>query len=408
VKKRQATAIGVGCGFALAVAAHLSYWYLPRERAAKPSVRAGQLLEAPGARAALWVPFPHQNLAVLERRVGDLRRWADLFAPQSSRSRSLPSFGPFVVPPARELVVVESENGVEVELTVYPVVARLARLAGSLARNPWLSGGDVRPAGRAGRVEWRGDRWLLITATSSLPASSESPSRSARPGSPALARAHLASPVWLLPAGEYGLSRGPDGLELRSGRPRDRPLPLPPAGEPAPVAWVIERHGRRDLRATVVWPDEGAMPPFPASAVFHRGRLKHPRLPGEEMLRLTGNRPARGRAGGIEVRALGTLELQRGLALAGDLGSRFAADRDRLVEAGVVPSGLAPAAQRVAARFRGLPLGNLLGVDPGFWSTALGALEECQISALEVWRRPEGVRWRLCAALPPPADPASN
>jgi hypothetical protein len=85
VRKRQAIAIGLAAGAAAALVAHGIYWYLPRERAAEASAGARARLEDPAWEVVAWVPYPHQNLGLLESRVGDLRQWLALVAPPGVR-----------------------------------------------------------------------------------------------------------------------------------------------------------------------------------------------------------------------------------------------------------------------------------------------------------------------------------
>ncbi|MBV8201438.1 MAG: hypothetical protein JOZ15_12515, partial [Acidobacteria bacterium] len=79
--------IAIGSLLLLALlAAHVVYWYVPRERAAAPRlpVRSGlpgappaageplQVLAAGAYDVCLWVPYPHQNLGALAAAIGDL------------------------------------------------------------------------------------------------------------------------------------------------------------------------------------------------------------------------------------------------------------------------------------------------------------------------------------------------
>ena len=150
-------------GIAVALAAlavHVVFHYLPRARAARP---VGELAEpfprSPAARFELWLPHPHQNLARLDRSVGGLRVWASQL--DAGRAIELPSFGPFLVPPARELRAELGRDGeLRVAARIYPAIAALARAAGAVAGNPWLAGGE--PPGHPGAsVSWRNTTWSL-------------------------------------------------------------------------------------------------------------------------------------------------------------------------------------------------------------------------------------------------------
>ncbi len=153
----------------IAVMGHVYYWYWPRLRPATPSAEspvALLVLEEGGAGVRLWVPYPHQTLTHVDRQLADLEAVGEaaeqLFGLAAPR---LPTFGPFPFPPAREMAVVaDSENQ---ELTamasVYPLAARLFRVAGWLADNPWMAGGELELQGRKLRIEWQDDLWLATT-----------------------------------------------------------------------------------------------------------------------------------------------------------------------------------------------------------------------------------------------------
>ncbi len=111
----------------------------------------------------IWIPYPHQNLGALERALGDLAGLSEVSSYLLAQDlASLPSFGPFRLPPSRDLVVAGSSDGsrVVVAASVFPLVARLARVAGRLADNPWLAGGSVELQGREVQVEWLEGTWL--------------------------------------------------------------------------------------------------------------------------------------------------------------------------------------------------------------------------------------------------------
>lgn len=211
--------------------AHVAFWYLPRERAARPDPQdlPGQLLVSRQFDSAFWIPYPHQNLAELRRGVGDWRRW------MAAASRlaglpppALPAFGPFAVPPSRELALASDSAGRRVVLAarVYPSVAVVARLAGWLAGNPWLAGGEVTAFGGRARVSWRGTLWRVASAGAPNPVREEAEPLSRA----ALAAVRLGRPVALLPADTYLLARRGDGLELASrAAPPDLVRRLPSA-----------------------------------------------------------------------------------------------------------------------------------------------------------------------------------
>lgn len=409
MRKRSAIALGVAVGAVAAWAAHVVYWYLPRERPARPSSAAEATLSAAHWEAAAWIPFPHQNLGVLERRVGDLRRWLELVAPPGRLAANrLPSFGPWALPPARELVVAQRGEELVVELAVYPTVALVARASGRLAGNPWLAGGDVElGGGRAARVNWTDGRWRLASVFRERP---QAASRAAAGGGAgegaferdALAQLRLRRDFGRWPAGRYAVERGIDGLAVLGGRAPAAAVPPLGAGASRPAAWLVERIGRR-VAGTVIWKGTGPMPPFPAALTIDRGRTGRRRIPGEELLRMAGGELQRAQADGFQLRALSAREIELGRPLAAELAETLAARSGLVVFAGARPAGLAEASRRLSDRLGGLPLGRLLGFSPERLTALLAPLGSCAATVLEVWDEPRAVRWRLC--LDEPAGP---
>ncbi|HVT18541.1 MAG TPA: hypothetical protein VHQ90_20475 [Thermoanaerobaculia bacterium] len=209
----------------LLLAGHVVYWYGPRERAEVPDPRGApfRLLTAGAYDACVWIPYPHQNLGALGAAVADLPRVvaaASRLAGSASAAEP-PSFGPFEVPPASEIVACSDLRGgrVKVIARIYPIIAAVARLAGAVAGNPWLGGGE---AGRVS-VAWSGRVWTVTAGEEEAPIA---PDRSERAGSlpgtgPSAGQlfpASLAVVRWSgarpeLPAGDYVLVRRGQGFE---------------------------------------------------------------------------------------------------------------------------------------------------------------------------------------------------
>ncbi len=148
---------------------HVYYWYWPRSRPAQPrstSQVAGLVLRETGPDIRLWVPYPHQNLGAFERHLGGLDAvgvaMEDLLG---TAPLELPSFGPFRLPPAREMAIATDKEGrgLVAVARVYPMAAKLFRVAGWLASNPWMAGGELTLGGRRVRVAWQGDLWMATT-----------------------------------------------------------------------------------------------------------------------------------------------------------------------------------------------------------------------------------------------------
>ena len=121
------------------------------------------------------MPYPHQNLGLVAESIAD----GPTFVAAVSRlagmapAPAIRSFGPFAVPPSREIVACSDLDGERFVLMarVYPTLATLARLSGRLASNPWLAGGEVREAEgkrdeveeKVLRVSWREGYWIVGT-----------------------------------------------------------------------------------------------------------------------------------------------------------------------------------------------------------------------------------------------------
>jgi hypothetical protein len=208
------------------------------------------LLAAGELPVALWVAYPHQNLGALEEAFGRgeerqrfleaLARLADLPEP------ALPRFGPFAAPPSRELVALSDEAGerVLVAARVYPALAAVARLAGRVAGNPWLAGGEVDAFGGPAEVAWDGTLWTVgnVPLAELLPAAAPGGAgdgeSSGEGAGEAVAVLRLERPVSFLPAGRLRLAERDGGLEVSSagGLPVELDLDGPAAAGVALLA----------------------------------------------------------------------------------------------------------------------------------------------------------------------------
>ena len=295
----------------LALAGHLWFHYLPRPRPDVPGRSpVAALLEVAEFPAAVWVPYPHQNLARLRRAAGAepesllaVARLAGLPSP------ALPAFGPLALPPSSEIAVASDEAGERfvVVAQVYPAVAAFAKLAGRLAGNPWLRGGDIVVESRPARVSWQGNRWTV--ASSGL-----SPDLTPRPAAPEPAAPEPAAPglAWIrirhaldpLPAGLYRLWEPGADLAVSSGA-------ASPATASAATGVESDLAGRLDDFGMFLLVYSGALPAFgePAQALAffdqeQQKAMEMPRvaalfepggerwqLPGESLIEFTGRRP---------------------------------------------------------------------------------------------------------------------
>lgn len=338
----------------LAAVGHVVYWYLPRERPARPAAEdlPGRLLAAGGSYGAvIWLPYPHQNLAVFEESVGDAGQWLSAVGrwvesddeEEEGGGGALgdavawPGFGPFRAPPARELAAAMGEDGIEVlAARVYPALAAVARLAGRVAGNPWLAGGAVEVDGRPATVTWDGTLWTVTRDGASVPSGDEG--AAGFETGEALAAVRLDEPAGdAFPAGLYALRRSGDALTLTTEGAE--------AGAPVwPDEVEMESVSLALLRGPAVVDDDeapavlllfegmdGGLLSLPGAAVLYPeslgevgrgGRLKlpHERLPS--MLRRTLDLPE-GAAGGLRVVASGPSPLAAAEALAPELAPRL-------------------------------------------------------------------------------------
>ncbi len=153
---------------ALALGGHVYWWYWPRVHAAVPDPDAPftAWLRNESFAYSVWIPYPHQNLAAL-RRLGGLGsrelkamgRLAGLPEPH------FPSFGSLSLPPSSALAALSDHDGqtFAVAADVYPVFAWFSWLAGKVAGNPWLGGGEVLVEGRRMIVRWQGNVWTVAS-----------------------------------------------------------------------------------------------------------------------------------------------------------------------------------------------------------------------------------------------------
>lgn len=290
---------GLGLTALLALFFHYRHAYSPRERAAVPDAA-----DVPARWAAapfdvtLWVPYPHQNLEVLDEAVGGIedtaRAWGEAL---DFKAPELPHFGPFRAPPARELTLAADLDGrrFAAAARVYPAIALIARLAGKLVGNPWLAGGKVEISGRPARVRWQRTLWTVTSVGVEI----DSPAPGPSPGEPALAHLHLGPRARFGPRGRYALRRRADRLVL-GDRSSWSPLSAPP---PAGTLAVLLRgedsiEGGDTARGAVVFEQRSGLP-LPRMAVFHAGNGQRWKLPAEGVLELLrGDLPRAEVAGG--------------------------------------------------------------------------------------------------------------
>jgi hypothetical protein len=419
--------LGVVLALVLGAGTHIFYWYWPRERAGapEPGSYGARLLVSGAYGACLWLPYPHQNLGQLSAALSDGSAFlAAVGRLAGSSSPSLPAFGPFTVPPSREIVACSDLDGENflVVARVYPGLAAVARLAGTMAGNPWLKGGSVREArGRGDEVQekvlqisWQDGLWMVRSG----PVPQLAAAGPAEPVPEGLGVLHLAREVSELPAGEYRLARREGDLEmtLAGGEaPEPEVADAADGGRDAPVLLAV---------AGPAWPAESSKPLPPAAlALFDvQGGLKIGpiELPGGAVLNPPGGSrwalPARGLAGlltdslprgnaaGWDIVAFDTESLARAEALAPRIAALVppgapggaGGDSQIVLGAWLRPR---PALTRMHQMRKGLEKVPL--VDRGQverwhdWETLLSPFASCDRLSLVSARSPSSFRLRL-------------
>ncbi|MDX1997444.1 MAG: hypothetical protein SF066_06965 [Thermoanaerobaculia bacterium] len=393
----------------LGLVAHWWYWYQPKERAgiADPQDLPARVFADPAARFALWLPYPHQNLAAAADACGNLEDLAGAMVRRAGgrggeRVVALPRFGPFIAPPARELAASwQADGGVVLTARVYPALALIAKLAGRVAGNPWLAGGTVELDGRAATVEWLGSLWLARTAGTELPPAVAHPAAPA----PSLGAFHLATAAAPLPAGEYRLTRTLDGgLEaLLVGAP---PPAVATGGLARADAALLLIRGGAVPEWHKPYPTPGALmlsahlssSGLPISAVFHPVDQPPWKLPARGLAELFGGEGENEEIGGLRLAASDTEGLASGRKLLPEVAPWLGARRSELVVALWLDPRAARKALSGASRvFEELPfLGHRREAEAlGDWRTLLSPFEDFSEFSMVVLDGPPRAALRL-------------
>jgi hypothetical protein len=408
----------------LLVAGYLFYAYWPRERSALASGLPARLLASGEYGACLWIPYPHQNLGKLAGSIDD----PGSYLAAAARVAGLPvpvmrSFGPFAVPPSSEIVACSDLDGERFLLVarVYPELAAVARLAGRLADNPWLRGGDVKETqGKGDAVEervlhvaWRDGYWTVRLGDEPAPPAGNTTPTVYDASSLGLFR--LGEDVSDLPAGNYVLEHVGEDFAvsfLDGGAP-----PPPPAFTQAPDAPALLAVAGAD------WPADSEKPLPPAAMMLFDtdgGLSLGPlgRVPGLAILNPEGEKrwglPAKGLGGllaqnlpngnvaGWSVVALDDESLARAEALAPQISTLVPPAGD---ESDGMILGLwlrpQPALRRVSQFRKGLeklPLVERRQIERWRdWETLLSPLGACERASAVATRSPSAFLLRLHA-----------
>ncbi len=325
----------VSAAVTVAAVGHFLFHYAPRARPAAPGDSpVSALLANADFPAAAWVPYPHQNLSRLRQLAGaeptSLRALARL---AGLPSPSLPGFGPLALPPSTEIAVASDETGERfvVLAQVYPAFAAFAKLAGQLAGNPWLKGGEIVVDGRTAEVSWSGSLWRVVS--SDLAVDVLTPKEGA--GAVAAEGAGLAwIRIWQsvepLPAGLYRLWEDGAGLSItsRNGSPEGSAAASDALtrdldglglfllvfaggnealGEPARSLAFFDQEQDKQLE-------------LPRIAAIHEPGSERWSLPGESLLELAGREPRTATEGAWAIAALDSKSLEEARRVASALG----------------------------------------------------------------------------------------
>ncbi|MEM7356690.1 MAG: hypothetical protein AAF657_38090 [Acidobacteriota bacterium] len=321
----------------LAVIGHFHYHYSTRARPYSPwdGSQVSGLLANANFPAAVWVPYPHQNLPHLREAAGvgslsarAIARLAGLPSP------TLPTFGPLALPPSSEIAVASDESGERfvVLAQVYPGFATFARLAGKLASNPWLSGGEIVVEGQTADVSWHGNQWRVISAGLSpdLLGATFEPDEATTEGG--LGWIRIRQAVDPLPAGLYRLwdDRGDLRISSRNeprGEGAPHPLETPLSQHLAEIeVFLMAFSGRHEAlaepaQALAFFEQPGPGQELPRIASLHEPGDNRWSLPGESLLEIAGRKPRTAQVDEWSIAALDSASLEQARRIAPQLRS---------------------------------------------------------------------------------------
>jgi hypothetical protein len=295
----------------LALAGHIHWWYWPRVHAAVPDPASplGHWLLAGGDLAAsrpmaVWLPYPHQNLAVLHRRAGlEAKALAAAGRLAGLPEPRLPSFGSMALPPSSALAIVSDVEGDRFALAaeVYPLFALFSKIAGRVAGNTYLGGGELVVDGRRLVVAWHGSLWTVSSPEPLDPGwltPPAEPPASLDDLGPSLLVLRVDRPLEVAPAGIYSLHFDPAArdFELRSREPLAPALAARNPDLHSQHAYLLAYAGAVKAAETgqglaFFSHDDPGSKDFPRVAIFAEGGERRWELPAEGLLEFTGRKP---------------------------------------------------------------------------------------------------------------------
>jgi hypothetical protein len=406
-----------------------SYW--PRERPAVPDPDGlpARLMASGAYEACFWVPYPHQNIGALSEVVDDGRDWLEAAARVAEVPPPvLPAFGPFAVPPSREVVVCSDLDGDRffVAAQVYSILGSIAKLAGTVADNPWLAGGDIRETKGTGdavvervlHVAWQGGVWTVSGGDGAPADTSKVRTPLLHPRSLGIIR--LEREISGFADGDYLLRRRDGDLELARDSSEPAPeVPDPTAGEtPRPVLLAV---------AGASWPDAEPRPlppaafalfeigeeeaakfgPFgslPGAAVFHPPGSKRWSLPGEGLTGLLTGALPKAQEAGWQITAMDGESLNRAKRLAPkltalappDVTAALNGDDRLMLGLWMEPRPALLLVRRIRTFLEKIPLVNRQQVRRWKdWETLLMPIAPCEQVTLAATQQPASFRLRF-------------
>jgi len=302
---------------------------------------------------------------------------------------------------------------------VYPELAAVARLAGRLADNRWLRGGDVKetqggsdgPRERVLHVAWRDGYWTVrLGEEPTLPATRSDPGFSA-----SLAIFHLGEDVSDLPAGDYVLQRHEEDLDATlAGGSEPPPAPAFTQGADAPALlavagadWPADSEKPLPPAAMMLFDTDGGLSlgplgKVPGLAILNPEGEKRWGLPAKGLGGLLAQNLPNGNVAGWSVVALDDASLARAEALAPQISTLVppAGDgSDGMILGLWLRPG--PALRRVSQFRKGLekfPLAERRQIERWRdWETLLSPLGACERASAVATRSPSTFLLRLHA-----------
>ena len=406
-----------------------SYW--PRERPAVPDPDGlpARLMASGAYEACFWVPYPHQNVGELSEAVTDGSAWLEAAARVAEVPPPvLPSFGPFAVPPSKEIAVCSDLDGERffVAAHVYPGLGTVAKAAGTIADNPWLAGGEITESRGTGdavvervlKVAWIEKVWT-VSAGEGPPVLGPVKQPLLHPRSLGIVR--LERETSGFSDGDYLLRRRDGDLELARDSSEPVPnVPDPTAQEPRPVLLAVSGASWPDAEPRPLPPAAFALfdvaegqgvkfGPFgelPGAAIFHPPGSKRFSLPGEGLTGLIAGALPKAEIAGWQILAMDSSSLRKAEALAPRLTALSPPDvTEALNRDGRLVQGLwmqpRPALRLVSTVRKFLekvPIVDRQQVRRWRdWETLLAPLARCEQVTLASTRKPVSFRLRLHA-----------